>query len=258
MKNSMPAFKKPTISSGNYLLEFTETKRTIRLQQALAEEAFGSLTSAQSQQTNLPDTSAAQLPRIIFKSDQKNITISQTNAQLDFNFANSDLDIATQIAILEKNAKEFHSRAVNKFTFANYNLNALILEIQYSSDASVLELQEFIYNKFIKTPLIHPVASAQCAIGYKIANHYVNINAYVYEHRSFEMELNGGNISSALIRQKDTKLIDQGVSFRIDFNNRPISETANFQLTDDSSIIFEIVRSFISNDFYAVTGLNII
>lgn len=254
----MPVFKKPKISSGNYLLEFTETKQTIRLQQALAEEAFGSFTSAQSQQTNLPDAATPQLPRIIFKSDRKNIAISQTNVQLDFNFENNDLDIAAQIEVLEKNAKEFHLRAVNKFTFAQYNLNALILEIQYSSESSVLELQKFIYDKFIKTPLIHSVASAQCAIGYRIANHYVNITAYVFEHRSIDVELNANTIMAATIQKRDTKLIGQGVSFRIDFNNRPNSETPNFQLTDDASDIFKLAHDFITNDFHTITGLDII
>ena len=254
----MPVFNKPTIANGNYLLEFTEQKKSIRLQQALAEEAFGSLTSAQSQQTNLPDAATPQLPRIIFKSDRKNIAISQTNMQLDFNFESSDLDITAQIEILEENAKEFHSRAINKFTFAKYNLNALILEIQYSSDSSVLELQKFIYDKFIKTPLIHPVASAQCAIGYRVANHYVNITAYVFEHRSIDVELNANTIVTTSIQKRDTKLIGQGVTFRIDFNNRPISETEDFQLTDDASDIFKLAHTFISNDFHTITGLNII
>ena len=37
MLHPIPAFKKPTISSGNYLLEFAEPMRKIRFEQARAE-----------------------------------------------------------------------------------------------------------------------------------------------------------------------------------------------------------------------------
>lgn len=259
MLNPMPAFKKPTISSGNYLLEFAEPMRKIRFEQARAEEAFASIANTQSQQTNVPDAADPQLPRIIFQANRKSISVSQLKCQLDFSFENNDLDIATQIKVLEKNSREFHSSAVKSFSVADYKLNALILDIQFSSTSETIDLQRFIYDRFFKSPSIHPIASVQCSLGFKVEDFFVNVSAQVYESRSIGIKMSDGGIPQFVaIHNHDMVLLDQGVSFRLDFNNRPCSERNGYKLGDESTEIFDIFNKFMVTDFHTLTGLSII
>jgi hypothetical protein len=106
---------------------------------------------------------------------------------------------------------------------------------------------------------MHPIASVQCSLGFKVEDFFVNVSAQVYESRSIDIKMSDGGIPQFVaIRNHDMVLLDQGVSFRLDFNNRPCSERSGYKLGDEPTEIFDIFNKFMITDFHTLTGLSII
>lgn len=254
----MPEFNKPTFSGGSYILEFVEPVRKIRFEQRRAEDAFGSLINKESSQTNFPDMADPNIPRIVFEAERKKIQISQTRCQFDFNFDDRDMSMDKQLSILERNARDFHTRALTKFAVADYSFNALILAVQFSSKSSRVALGEFIYERFFKSASMLPLASVQFLLGFKVGDFFINLSSEVYESRRALIKTADAASGSLVVRIKDTELVDQGLSFKVDVNNRPRSEIEGYKLGNDPSEIFDVVKNFLSVDFQKLTGLSVI
>jgi len=255
----MPEFKTPSIGNAIYLLDFAEIVPKIRLEQGRAERAYEGFVFGQSQQTNVPDDADPNMARIILDGNHKRILISQVKSQLDFDFEKSELTLGQQIDVVEKNARDFHRRTTDGFAVIDYRVHALIVDLQYPSANDQQALQSFIYDRFFKSPPVLPVASALCQLGFRSGHYFVNITANAYESRRFEIAIGGLAPNPLVARQlKDMELVETGLAFRIDVNNRPRVLEPGYKLRSDPEGIFDTLRSFLTTEFIALTGLRAI
>lgn len=255
----MPVFKQPTLAAASFLIEFSSPVQGMRFHQKLAEDAFSTFIGVQSQQSNVPDNIDPNLPRIAFYSERKSILISQLGCHLNFNFSQNSDPLEKQIQILKKNCSEFYSLAINKFKVSTYKLTAIILDFQFPSDSPSESLQKFLFDRFIKTPSKHSLASIQILMGFKIDEYFVNFAAQVYETRTANIAPHSkfGPESVHTLNLDEMKIVGTGVSFRIDVNTRPLVSRPEFHLPDDTLNLFLRLENFLADDFHSLSGLHL-
>jgi hypothetical protein len=246
---------KPIIRQATYLLNFKSIAQKIRFEQAQSEDAFSGLIGAPSQQTNVPDEADPNLARIIFQGGKKQIAISQTGCQFTLSFNDSEFALQEQLRIIKKNITEFYSKSLQFHTEDFYGMTAIILDISFSSKTPSLELQEYLYNKFIQPSRIGDIASIQISLGYKLGDHFLNLSANVYELRKFEVTDKSNH--GVRINVEDIPIYDFGLNFKIDINNRPKLMSNPSETAENPVQLFSIVDSFLEEQFENITGLTV-
>lgn len=237
----------PSLNSAIFVLNFAEPQLKIRFSQALAEEAFGRLVNAQSQQTNLPDQADPAQPRIIFHTDKKRILISQLSAQLQMNFVESSLDILSQLNIIRKNAIEFFERAIVFMSPDKFSHQGLVVDIAFETSENLVAVRNFIHDQFIKIPPLAEVASTQIALGYKTNGLFINLAVSDFELRDINIGATG------VFRLEDFPVKSQGLLAKVDVNNLP--SAADGLSIEGLEKICSQLQTFINNDLSNILGL---
>lgn len=245
-----------TISNVTYLLNFRDRDEGIRFQQAKAEESFRGIINQQSEQSNLPDNIDPAAARISFKSGSKNISISQIACQLNLSFPNAKkIDFDHQWEIIAKNVKEFYAGAINFKSSDSYAMTALIYHVQFRSNATTVELNSWIYDKFIKKELDEELASVAVKIGFKREQWYLNLNVGAYELRNLEIRPQPGQAGILLDLDK-VPVTEKGIDLTFDVNNRPkfllANQTGEVMKTDAPDILLEIAQGFTAKEIDAL------
>lgn len=251
----MTELNQPFLSQVTYLLNFRSIAQKIRFEQAQAEDAFAKFIGVQSTQTNVPDDADPNLARIVFQTNKKSIAISQTACQLSMAFKNAELPVAKQIEIAKGKISEFYTNSLKFKEAEKFGMTAVIFEINFSAKNANVDLQEYLYDQFIKTPKISDVASVQVNLGYKINNHFLNFGASVYEIRNFEVSGSVGQIVNIDINEMKT--IDTGLAFKIDINNRPMLNSNKAERIEEPGNLLSTLDDFISGQFEKISGFKI-
>lgn len=237
--------QKAYISEAVYVAS-NELDKRIRYKQELAEEAFSSFISAQSQQTNVPDDFDPAQPRIIFQSARKQMLISQIASQLSLGFDSSEKGVNSQLETVLKNVKEAHRRIEQFKGKESLRENALVITMSLPSTASRTELSEFIFSRFLKMPRFGEIASSSVKAGYLLeSGYFINIEADVYEKRSASLQVSTG----ALIDIMSLPIIEIGISVKIDLNSKPKASEPGFNSTGPDEII-NLVKNYFPDEIY--------
>src|SRR6266404_4819078 len=165
----MPRLQSPSLGQVTYLVHFREPQEKIRFAQGDAEVAFGSFGAGQSQQTNVPDSADPSVARIVFMKERKNIAISQVAVQLVQAFEPvAHVDVLRQFDAVKDEIYSFHRQALEFKPAKEYANVAVVLQVNFPSDASTAELHKFVYDKFVKFAPIGELASVQLTLGFRV------------------------------------------------------------------------------------------
>lgn len=236
------------IARATCIFGFRSIDKQVRLKQGDAERAFRRIVNAQSTQTNVPDEMEPILPRITLGSKHKVINITQTACQAEFIFDRDGIEFEKQLAVIQKNVKEFF-RCVGEFRpLSDYGQSALVLEIQLPTALGKMEMHRRLYEGyFVQGNVPGLLASLTFQVGFHSENNYfLNFAANVYEirRRQFDPPLvvNGG----LAINIQDVPVAEEGFGLRIDVNDRPRSVSPTYNIASPDELIsttFEFARS---------------
>ncbi|KVA11849.1 hypothetical protein WI41_07075 [Burkholderia latens] len=248
---------KPYINQARYLLNFREPQKSVRLDQREAELAFGGMVAGQSQQLNVPDSADPNIARIVFASGKKNLTISQLAVQLTLSF-DATLDVAKQMAIVEKNVRDFHHRVPQFKELSTFAANALILHINFPSTETSGRLNEFLYEKLIKQAPVGEIASVQTNLGFKFGEIFANIGASIYESRRFSATFEPGvNPLMQTFDLTSLPVIESGLQITLDINNRPRQLANPNVVAQEPDPLIDVIQDMLSQHMPKLIGLNV-
>lgn len=231
-----------SIANAVYALNFKSIDASVRFKQAAAEKAFGGLVNGQSVQSNVPDAFDPAAPRIIFNSGTKQLSISQAACQLALNFPDTaKLAFDDQWAVIEKNIKDFHHRAMEFESRAFYGMSSLVFQIAFTSNASASDLNAWLYNKLIKKELEGDLASVSVQIGYRRDSWYQNVNISAYEKRELKIPVVPGQVMQMQLDK--LPVTGRGINLQIDINDRPKFQDESADCSDPN-VIMELARGF--------------
>jgi hypothetical protein len=217
----------------------------MRYRQEEAESAFGQLFNVQSQQTNVPDDFDPAAPRLIFQSAHKQLLISKNSTQLVLGFEGADKSITTQIDIVVDNIQ----KALKKLSvFASCTGEVgFVLNFSFPSSASRSEMSEAVFDKFLKLPKSHGVASSSVKVGFQTSDSlFLNLEVDVYEVRKGVLRSSGlsvQNIDVSLL-----ELQEAGYSFKVDINNKP-KVGSKLDYFEESERVIAAMRDYMRDSF---------
>lgn len=244
------------IASTTYVLNFKKTERQIRLQQAQAEEAFGGMITAQSQQTNLPDQVDPKQPRIIFQKPNNSIAISQNSCQWQVVFDNENASIDRELQKIEDEIQEFYKRAIIFRPKKDFGSAGLVFEINFPSNSSALDLQKYLHNTFIKTKPIGEVASIQINMGFELNGYFLTISAAAYESRRIEIKKDDFTTRED-IDMKNYPVTETGINLKLDINSLPKTKKDPTFEPENPTDLIEITKKFLGEQLENILGLKI-
>ncbi len=250
----MVQFANPKIATVQYGINFRQPDQQVRFAQGEAERAFSAFVSSPSTQTNMPDLSDPNVPRILFAGNgQKQIAISQLAVQLTLSFDNS-LDIEEQWRIIKKNVTEFHSKALAFKAKEFYSISSLIVQVNSESNDSAREMNDFLYSHFMKFAAEDELAGFSVTMGFKREGLYLNLNANVYEKRQFKLEQSTIGQVMAVLNTQDMKVIERGLSLSIDVNTRPRFAESENAVVSEPAELFTAAHDFLTDQSSKVFG----
>ncbi|MGO4366419.1 hypothetical protein [Pseudomonas sp. PAB10] len=238
--------KKGYISQAIYLVRNAQDKR-VRYQQEQAEEIFGACFSAQSQQTNLPDDFDPNAPRLIFQGGHKQLVLSQVSSQLTLGFDSANKKISEQLDIIVRNVLDVQTRVRRFRSQEALQENALVLTLSFPTACSKEDLSRFLFDKFLKIQPSAQVASTSIKVGYLLqGNMFLNIEFDVYEKRQGEI-----SAQQAFYDVSAFKVVEVGVSIKVDINNKPQTNQPGYQNEGVEQII-AVMSSYLDKDLYDI------
>ncbi|WP_122491408.1 hypothetical protein [Pseudomonas viridiflava] len=217
----------------------------VRYRQEEAEATFGPLFNVQSQQTNVPDDFDPGAPRLMFQSSHKQLLLSKNSAQFVLGFENAEKSIANQVEIVIDNIKKVTKR-LSSFSSCTGEVG-FILTFNFPSSASRSRLSGAVFEKFLKLPSSHEVASASVKVGYETADSlFLNFEADVYELRRGGFQFNA--FTEQAFDVSKLELQETGYSFKVDINNKPKIGTS-MDYTGEANNLIEAMRGFMRDSF---------
>lgn len=217
---------KAYISQAVYLVGHQPDKR-VRYRQEEAEQAFRSLFSTQSQQTNVPDEVDPSAPRLLFQAPHKQLLLSQVSVQLTLGFESASKDLAHQLEIIARNVRDVQNRIEQYKPKNELKEGALVFSINFPTPLSRDAMADYIHRRFFQIDPIASVASASYKAGYLTPDEFfLNIEVDVYEMR--RAEINQPQIGMQTINFLDMPIVEQGYGVKIDINNKPQLSRADY------------------------------
>ena len=243
----MVDLKNKYIDSATYVVTF-QTNEKIRLKQADAEKAFGSMfPNVQSIQTNVLDDYDPNAPRLIMQDAKKNLTISQAAAQLTLSFKSSSKPLPEQLDIIEKNINSF-CLAVSEFIKEEFiEHQGFIISLNYKTKQTQQEMGEYLFKRFFCIKPYGEVASTNFRIGFKTSDLlFINFEASSYEMR--ETKIRQGE--NKTLRVKDIPVTEEGYNLKVDVNNRPMfmADSKSLPYIEAGRSIRKQMRNTIENE----------
>lgn len=252
-------FEKKYISEVICLVQYRVIDAKIRHQVADAENAFSGMFSGQSQQTNVPDETDPNIPRLIFQAGQKQLSISQKACQLNLHFENNEKTIDEQLEIIKKNLLTFQKDLLKFKSEEMLGECAIVIGINVPCTGGKGAMLRHLYNRFFKFDQqaeFGELASYSYKVGYRTSDDlYLNYEADVYELRKFELP------KPTLLRQvvrfeaKDGPLIEEGIGFRVDINNKLKATSATYTFIGVNELL-PLASDFIASKIDKLIGLS--
>ena len=225
-------FENKYISETICLVQYKAVDGKTRHRVADAENAFADMFSGQSQQTNVPDSTDPNIPRLTFQAGQKQLSISQKACQFSLNFENTEKSIEEQLTIIKKNLLAFQNDLLKFKPKDELGECAIVLSVNVPCKEGRELMLRHMYNRFFKIDQqaeYGVLASYSFKVGYQtVGQCYLNYEADIYEVRKldFPQPTTFGQLEQ--IDAKDIPLIEEGIRFRVDVNNKPKVHSASY------------------------------
>lgn len=240
----------PRIESVNYVVEFGDVISDIRYKQKEIEDVFGSFAGVQSTQTNVPDAVDPSIPRIVFEGRRK-ISISKTRCSIVFDFKKRGFNWDKIKEIIERDITEYYELCKRAFNVIDHSALACSVEIDSRDDLKTVN--SYLFDSFLKTPKIGPVASLQTRVGFEVDGHFVNFAVQGFETRVANLEARQHNI----IKVEDMKVVGQGVLYQIEVNNKPLSSKVRPGIAGSAAGVLASFNKFVTSDFVEFSGVRL-
>lgn len=224
-------FENKYISETICLIQYKVVDGKIRHRVADAENAFADMFSGQSQQTNVPDNTDPNIPRLIFQAGHKQLSISQKACQLNLSFEHNEKSIDDQLAIITKNLLAFQNDVLKFKPKNELGECAIVISVNVPCKQGRDSMLQHVYNRFFKVDQqaeYGELASYSFKVGYKTTGQcYLNYETDIYELRKLDLPQPTLFGQVLQIDSKDAPLIEEGIGIRVDVNNKPkVSSTA--------------------------------
>ena len=248
-ENAMVDLKKAYINQAILLSQHVMDDR-VRFRQEEAEKAFGSVLNVQSHQTNLPDDFDPNAPRFVFQSSGKQLLLSKVAVQAVFGFEDSAKSLKEQMSIIQKNFAKVSER-IPQFQTPTGEVG-FVLNINIPSLEDRVTLSDAVFNRYLKIPKIHKVASTSFKVGFETEDClFVNFEVDVYELKRLEMQL--GVFPQAIDFSK-LPINQMGYGIKVDINNKP--RMGNFKdYSIEQQEVFVAMVDFIDNQLPRLVSL---
>lgn len=234
-------FENKYISEAICLIQYKAVDDKIRHRVADAENAFSDIFSGQSQQTNVPDNTDPNIPRLIFQTDHKQLSISQKACQFSLGFENNEKTIDEQLAIIEKNLFAFQNGALRFKSKDQLGECALIISVNIPCKEGRDSTLQHVYSRFFKIDQqaeYGKLASYSFKVGYETSNKcYLNYETDVYEIRKLDAPQPATFGQVVQINVKDGAVIEEGIGIRVDVNNKPKARSASYTYSGIEELI---------------------
>ena len=251
-------FENKYISEVICLVQYKAIDGKVRHQVADAESAFSGMFSGQSQQTNVPDDTDPNIPRLIFQAGPKQLSISQKACQLNLNFENNEKTIDEQLTIIRKNLLSFQNDLLKFKSEDKLGECAIVIGVNVPCKEGKGAMLQQLYNRFFKIDQqveFGELASYSFKVGYKTTeNLYLNYEADVYELRKFELPKPTTLGQVVRFEAKDAPVIEEGIGLRVDINNKLKAASASYTYSGISELL-PIASDFIVSKIDKLIGL---
>ena len=217
----------------------------MRYRQEEAESTFGQLFNVQSQQTNVPDDFDPAAPRLIFQAPHKQFLLSKKSTQLVLGFEGANKPISAQIDIVVDNIQKVIKK-LPLFVDCTGEVG-FILSFNFPSSESRSEMSQAVFNKFLKMPENHAVASSSVKVGFQTSDFlFLNLEVDVYESRRGLLQSNGLSVQSVDI--STLEFHEAGYSFKVDINNKPKIES-KLNYSEESEGVVVAMKNYMRDSF---------
>ena len=149
------------------------------------------------------------------------------------------------------NSLIFDNAARSKFDVGGYGVSAVIFQINQPAADDVEKLNVELHNRLIKIPMQYPVASVQTSVGYRVGDCFVTVTVGTFEERQFELQGVTPGVLHAF-RVEDARVVGQGLSLKIDVNNRPAFSSGAQPAT--ASELIDVGRDFVAKHMNEFLG----
>lgn len=211
------------------------------------ETAFNAVVPGQAASTNVGDTAPPHFPRFTIQSGNKQINISQINAQLNLDFSEKAFAPIAALPIAGKNLLKFWEGVCSLIELEQIQELGIIFTVNIPSKLNTAENGEQIKERYLKTPDWGPVASAAINIGHfnpesKLFN---NLNIGLYEQRSFKVE---GKIGTPVFLDvSKAPLEESGFEIRFDVNSKPLRQNGTGHTRDSGPQMLKEIEDLVGN-----------
>ena len=203
-----------------------------------AERAFRAVVDGEAKSTNIGDTEPPEIPRITLKQGHKVIALAKDRSQLAMSFKRADVEVAVAYSVAQKNISSFIQGVQTLHGDRHSCEMAVIIEINYPSEAPPAELSEALARLFYSGPVLGEWASLEFRLGFMADGLFKNFGASLYELREGTLP-----VSPGLRRQRvdfsNLSVIERGVAIKLEVNNRP--KLAGGDIPQDLKMEYEAV-----------------
>lgn len=214
------------------------------------EQHFREIAASQSVATNVPDHAPEQMPRITIQSGLKTISVSQTSAQLDFDFSESRESITDSLSTVERNVTKFWDGVEKLRGRDNMRQAGLVVTVCTPALLSLTQIHQSIFDRYIRIPSTTAVASAGFRVGFLDKERWIFRNYALdgYEVREGTVEPSHMVNGRIKIQLASIPVRESGFELKVDINSAPLLEQANGNTANHASIVVrEMQRVLESN-----------
>lgn len=249
----MTTFGEPSIVLGTSQLEFATVNKAIRFAQGQAEAAFKGLMGVQSEQSNVADDEDPNVSRINFNSpDRRVLSLSQMRAQIDIRIPAGQKMQAFET--LAGQSLKFHEAAIGLYGREFYSGDSLNFHIRADSLNTSVEINDFIYKRFMNPVLPGNAISAGLNFGCELGGYICILQINGVE----DLRLNPNQVINMgeFIPKKAMKVVGRGILFAVSI--RPIGNDATgYHPPESGEKLISFGRDFLSNHFENITGFSL-
>jgi hypothetical protein len=252
-------FENKYVSEIVCLIQYKDIDSKVRHRAADAETAFSEMFSGQTQQTNVPDSTDPNIPRLLFQTGAKQLFISQKACQLKLSFERNKKTIDEQLLVAQKNLLSFQNSVLKFIPKDNLGECAIVISVNIPTKENKVSLLQHIYNRFFKTDQqgeFGELASYSFKVGYKTASLlYVNYETDIYEVRSLSFAQPTPLIEVLKTDPKNVPVVEEGIGVRVDINNKPKANSEPYVYSGIDELT-TVAFDFIENKIDTLMGIS--
>lgn len=238
-----------------FLVADHKIDQTVRTRISEAEKHFSDFVKGEAKSTNVDANTPPPIPRLIISDGGKSLSISQSRVQLEFNFE-PDFEFERSLSVVMNKAFPF-LKAVSTFqTVDSSCMIGFVVHVQWPSTQNRTELSELLSAHFYAAPKLGRVDAFECKIGFLSDSFlFKNVNVAAYETREVMVPTTAARGTSITVEIDKMPVIESGISFSIDVNNRgrrrAEGEASYDFLSTAAEIVFEM-NNLLLKDIYTV------